>query len=49
MNKILVNICPKYVWLFLSDDTGGCAQEVRSQERKEKKLEHRCLDFFFYG
>jgi len=51
VNKIFANICPKYVWLFLSDDTGGCAQEVKSQGRKKKKLGHRCfliLIFYFY-
>lgn len=48
MNKILVNIFLKYVWVFLSDDSGGHAQEVKSQESKEK-LGHRCLDIFSVG
>lgn len=46
MNKIFANVCPKCVWLFLCDDTGGCAREVKSQERKKKKLAYRCLFFF---
>lgn len=43
MNKIFSNVCPKYVWLFLCDATGGCAREVKSQERKKKNLGNRCF------
>lgn len=49
MNKILANICPEYVWHFLNDDTDGCAQEVKSQGRKEMKLGHRWLNNFFFS
>lgn len=47
-NKILVNICLKYIWVFLSDDSGGHAEEVKSQESTEN-LGYRVLGYFSYG